>query len=76
MDITYTESYQTKHDDLTDFRSLVNARKEPNFNFENYRQVFFDKCGYIDNLSIIDLLFNEGTNALTYLENQILPTHV
>lgn len=76
LDINFTESYQTEQEELTDFRPLVNARKEPNFNFEHYRQVFFDKCGYIDNLSVLDLLFNEGTNALTYLENQELPTHV
>ena len=31
------------------------------------------KHGYINNLSILDLLFNEGTNALNYLETQQLP---
>ena len=72
----FTDNFQQSYDNLTDFRPLVNARKEPNFNFKIYTQVFSDKYGYIDNLSILDLLFNEGTNALTYLENQDLPNHV
>ena len=37
-----------------------------------YTQVFEGKHGFIPNLSILDLLFNEGTNALTYLEQQTL----
>lgn len=57
---------------LMDFRNLANARKEPTFSFDKYTQVFVTKHGFIDNLSILDLLFNEGTNTLTYLESQEL----
>lgn len=32
-----------------------------------YYQVFEDKFGFVPNLSIIDLLFNEGPQAATYL---------
>jgi hypothetical protein len=28
--------------------------------FEKYTQVFDDKHGFINNLSVLDLLFNEG----------------
>lgn len=55
-----------------DFRPLVNARKEAQFDFESYTQVFSNKHGFIPNLSILDLLFNEGPNALTYLESHKL----
>lgn len=65
-----TESFQKKTTDQSDFRSLANSRKEPNFDFDNYTQVFGEKHGFISNLSILDLLFNEGTNAVSYLENQ------
>ncbi|MDO6598125.1 WbqC family protein [Oceanihabitans sp. 2_MG-2023] len=65
-----TEIFQKEITDQSDFRYLVNSRKEPNFNFDNYTQVFNEKHGYISNLSILDLLFNEGTNAINYLENQ------
>ena len=68
-----TEVFQKEVDgDTTDYRYLVNAKKEQEQLFEPYTQVFDDKHGFIPNLSILDLLFNEGPNALTYLENQTL----
>lgn len=60
--------------DQTDFRHLVNARKESAFNFTQYTQVFSNKHGFLRNLSILDLLFNEGPNTLNYLEAQVLNT--
>ena len=33
-----------------------------------YMQVFENKFGFISNLSILDLLFNEGNNSKFYLE--------
>ena len=33
-----------------------------------YWQVFTNKQGFVSNLSILDLLFNEGPNAISYLE--------
>jgi hypothetical protein len=38
----------------------------------SYIQVFQDKHGYLTNLSILDLLFNEGPNALGYLKRHPL----
>ena len=67
-----TTEYNFDVSPLTDFRNLVNARKEPAFLFDEYTQVFGNKYGFINNLSILDLLFNEGTNALNYLESQEL----
>jgi len=32
-----------------------------------YRQVFEERTGFIPNLSILDLLFCEGKNAMDYL---------
>ena len=37
---------------------------------EEYTQVFNEKHGFINNLSILDLLFNEGRYAIDYLKNQ------
>lgn len=65
-----TPTYLKEAIDSNDLRILVNARKEKPINIETYIQVFVEKHGFISNLSILDLLFNEGTNALTYLENQ------
>ncbi|KAA5825111.1 WbqC family protein [Algibacter amylolyticus] len=70
LELTKTETYQKTYSDKTDFRPLVHAKKEPLYPFESYTQVFNSKHGYIPNLSILDLLFNEGPNALNYLEAQ------
>ncbi len=65
-----TEVYEKTISNKIDFRHLANSRKEKQFNFDSYTQVFGEKHGFIPNLSILDLLFNEGTNALNYLNNQ------
>lgn len=54
-----------------DYRPLVNAKKNT-FEFDAYTQVFTEKHGFLSNLSILDLLFNEGPNSLNYLESQSL----
>lgn len=54
-----------------DFRNLVDGKKD-NSQFETYTQVFDDKHGFLNNLSILDLIFNEGKFALDYLNNQKL----
>lgn len=53
----------------SDYRFLVNARKESKIDTTAYIQVFQEKHGFINNLSILDLLFNEGPNAISYLKN-------
>lgn len=72
LDITpqFTTKFEKTPEVLTDLRYLSKARKEKDIPFTPYTQVFNSKHGYINNLSILDLLFNEGTNALSYLEAQ------
>tara|TARA_R110000868_G_scaffold88088_3_gene245746 strand:+ start:10231 stop:10851 length:621 start_codon:yes stop_codon:yes gene_type:complete len=73
LDINYTKTdfYKKPVEDKTDFRFLVDAKmEEPKF--KPYTQVFSHKYGFINNLSILDLLCNEGPNALNYLDSQIL----
>lgn len=72
LKISKTETYQTKVNNKDDFRYLVNAKKEKLYHFDSYTQVFNNKHGFIPNLSILDLLFNEGPNAVNYLESQTL----
>lgn len=72
LNFSKTDEYNVDASPLIDFRNLVKARKEPVFSFDEYTQVFGNKYGFISNLSILDLLFNEGTNALSYLEAQEL----
>lgn len=56
---------------ITDFRALADGKKDQS-QFEAYTQVFEEKHGFLNNLSILDLLFNEGRYALDYLKNQEL----
>jgi len=73
MDFSYsrTEEYFGDVQDVQDYRYLTNGKKDTSI-FEPYTQVFEEKHGYINNLSILDLLFNEGRYAMEYLKNQKL----
>jgi len=66
-----TQGYFHEAPGFDDFRTLANGKKDLN-QFEEYTQVFGDKHGFINNLSILDLLFNEGRYALEYLKRQKL----
>ena len=68
-----TTTYQKQITKGRDLRFLVNAKKKPDFQFSPYTQVFSEKYGFINNLSILDLLFNEGPNSMSYLKEQLLP---
>lgn len=69
---TKTEYFELNPKGVVDARGLVNSRKEVTQNFKPYAQVFDAKHGFLSNLCILDLLFNEGPNAGLYLESQIL----
>jgi WbqC-like protein family len=56
---------------IIDYRGLANGKKDGS-RFESYTQVFDDKHGFLNNLSVLDLLFNEGKYAMDYLRNQKL----
>ena len=66
-----TNKYQDNSSE--DYRFLSNSKKEININLESYTQVFDDKHGFINNLSILDLLFMEGPNSISFLEKNDLP---
>src|SRR5690606_25728728 len=66
-----TMEYQNEYQETKDYRLLVDGKKD-SLVFEPYIQVFEDKHGFLSNLSILDLLYNEGRYALDYLRNQNL----
>ncbi len=73
MELSYnkTEEYFHEVQDMEDYRYLANGKKDVS-QFEPYTQVFEEKHGFINNLSILDLLFNEGRYAIDYLKKQSL----
>ncbi|GAB1855769.1 WbqC family protein [Flavobacteriaceae bacterium MHTCC 0001] len=72
LNVNETLNFEKVIHGKTDCRFLVNPKNETDFNYSNYTQVFTNKHGYIPNLSILDLLFNEGPNTLSYLESQTI----
>lgn len=64
-----TTEYFHEVPNFEDYRIFANGKKD-NATFDEYTQVFEEKHGYLNNLSILDLLFNEGRYALEYLKKQ------
>ena len=66
-----TTEYFHEISDKTDLRYLANGKKDTT-SIEPYTQVFGEKHGFLNNLSILDLLFNEGRYAVDYLKQHSL----
>lgn len=69
--LTYADEYHPQYDDALDYRikrgGEVNAIDYPALEKKPYIQVFESKLGFLPNLSIFDLLFNQGPRAIDYL---------
>ncbi|MEZ4978432.1 MAG: WbqC family protein [Chitinophagales bacterium] len=66
--VEFSESYQKEAaEDIDDYRSHFLPKREFPIAIQ-YLQVFEDRTGFIPNLSIVDLLFNEGPNSLHLLK--------
>jgi len=62
---------------VDDYRDIIHPKQQNqtvdnNFNMIKYYQVFGDKFDFQPNLSIIDLLFNEGLGALDIINQSIV----
>ncbi len=60
---------------ISDFRDSIHPKKTAQLLEQlkmnkPYWQVFTGKQGFVPNLSILDLLFNEGPNAISFLESE------
>jgi WbqC-like protein family len=67
LNLGHTESYEPTYPDLADFRNAITPKKESNFVQKPYFQVFEERNGFMKNLSIVDLLFNQGPQSINYL---------
>lgn len=61
-----TKTYQIEATEK-DFRHLADVKYQPKKLVDTYVQMFDDNHGFIPNLSILDLLFMEGPNSISYL---------
>ncbi len=65
-DYSYTEDFE-KIIDGNDYRIYLSKNEVNKKEMKPYYQVFADRHGFISNLSVVDLLFNEGPSAINYL---------
>lgn len=54
-------------EDLIDLRQTIHPKREAPIATPSYSQVFQDKFGFVEQMSVLDLLFNEGPMASRYL---------
>jgi hypothetical protein len=75
--IRFTDHYSKEPENVVDKRALVNKKPHPgNYSWPEYRQTFHPKFGFIPNLSVIDLIFNLGPEAIDYVQAlEVLSTH-
>lgn len=65
-EIATTESYQKEYE--VDFRHSIHPKKTSLYTDQkDYYQVFNERHGFQGDLSIVDLLFNQGPQSKTYL---------
>jgi len=75
--VKLTQRYQKEPEPaVDDLRAMIHPKKraqkpDPAFEPAFYYQVFQARYGFVPNLSIIDLLFNEGANAENVLKKSI-----
>jgi hypothetical protein len=67
VNLKKTDRYEKEYIGTDDYRNTIspkiNGSPDINFSPKVYKQVFDNKYGFINNLSIIDLLFNQGPNS-------------
>ena len=71
-DIDFTTEYERPGEtapDIRDLRGLIHPKRPSILKTEKpYWQVFAAKYGYKSDLSVMDLLFNEGPDSISYLK--------
>ena len=68
--INYTSEFIAIDNDYDDLRFIIQPKsnvKDYNYKVKPYTQVFSDKFDFQPNLSILDLIFNMGSESLLYL---------
>ncbi len=67
-EIVFTESYSSTFEDKLDLRTLIHPKKESIYiNPKPYYQIFEERTGFIPNVSIIDLICNQGPQSKNFL---------
>ncbi len=67
-ELTFSPSYVVcNNNDDVDLRPLITPKIKPDTTFKPYLQVFTEKFPFEANLSVVDLLFNQGPRSIDYI---------
>lgn len=67
-EFSFTEEYEKAPLEL-DLRTSFPAKKTSEYSLQPYYQVFSERFGFMNDLSILDLICNKGPESLTYIKN-------
>lgn len=67
LDYNFTDEYEKTYLGLVDLRGEMHPKKPSAYQNKPYYQVFEDRIGYLPNLSMVDLLFNQGPQAMKFV---------
>jgi hypothetical protein len=65
--LKHTHSYEAHYPGVNDLRDSFSSKKTSSFPQKPYYQLFEERHGFMKNLSIVDLLFNQGPQSVNYL---------
>jgi len=69
--IHISEDYINNPSEIEDLRTSISPKSKVSITNQEYYQLYSQKYGFLENLSILDLLFNEGPNTLNYLQSMV-----
>ncbi|MFW5755176.1 MAG: WbqC family protein [Tangfeifania sp.] len=79
FNVELTDDFEKTDSSTLNFREAISPKEQktkpdPNFHPQEYTQVFAEKFGFVSNLSILDLIFNQGPNSYNILESSRIET--
>ncbi len=67
VEYRYTNDFQKDYPEQSDFRYSIHPKRREGKDAKRYFQVFEERNGFLPNLSIVDLIFNQGPLSSKYL---------
>ena len=66
--LSFTKTFKEKYNNEIDLRGMAEKNFNDKFIVKEYIQVFSANHGFKNNLSILDLVFNQGPNSISFLK--------